>query len=255
MDKEAFKKEMCALIDKYCGDNTDTEMVSIKKETFSKITNKYLDKYFDPETHIATEEKFIELLDKKIYSKELIGYKVSIYNDTIGKPIIFTIADVNHNNENDPNGGNYDLITNECFHLTNFGESNRYADSNIREWLNSNFLEGFKESNSEFYNHLCSFIYEKDGTVYSDIVMIPSITELGFEGYDEYDGGIPYPIFKDNESRIMNILGKNKKGYYWTRSRRTTNHSSGIWCVYTDGSINSIHYGNSCHLAPLLRIS
>lgn len=253
MDKEAFKKEMCALIDKYCEDNTDTEMVNIKKETFSKITNKYLNKYFDPETHIATEENFIKLLDKKIYSKELIGYKVVVYNTLIGKLITFTIADVNHE-QNYLEGGYYDLIADGCFYLTNFGESNHYADSNIREWLNGNFLEGFRESNSEFYNHLWSFIYKEDDAVYSDIVMIPSITELGFEGYDEYDGGIPYPIFKDNESRIMNILGKNKKGHYWTRSRRTSG-SSYVWCVDTDGSMSYSNYIGSRYLAPLLRIS
>lgn len=253
MDKEALKKEICALIDKYCEDNTDTEMVSIKKETFSKITNKYLNKYFDPETHIATEEDFIKLLDNKIYSKELIGYKVVVYNTLIGKLITFTIADVNHNNENDPNGGNYDLIADKCFHLTNFGESNRYSDSNIREWLNSNFLEGFKESNSEFYNHLCSFIYEEDGTVYSDIVMIPSISELGF-GYDSDHDGIPYPIFKDKESRIMNILGKNEKGYYWTRSRDSSSYNND-WYVTTNGCMTTTYYSSNRYLVPLLRIS
>ena len=212
--------------------------------------------YFNPTTHIATEENFIKLLQAGIYTSDVIGYKVQLSNSVDYNNGLWVIADVNHDSTNTGQTNCYDLISLDCFHKTDYsGYSPKWRDTSCiaRTWLNNTFYPGFS---TEFKNHILKPKYKSQSTWYTnDKVILPSYKEVngGTSSYQDNEG-VAYPIFTDNASRKKYQTGTTSYGFWWTRSLFTYNGSY-VWYVSTNGSMNSESYGANRYLTPLLRIS
>lgn len=214
------------------------------------------DDYFDPTTHIATEENFIRFLEAggKYDDKSLVGYKVQLsqtsgyYNNGI-----WVIADVGHHADQ-PN--TYDLIPQDVFYYTAFDDGSPYQywrDSLPRTWLNSTFYSGFSEN---FKSHMNNITYDSNGSTYNDDkIILPSYTEVngGTSSYAIAEG-TAYPIFTDNNNRKKYQTGTTTYRAWWTRSRYILD-SGYVWCVGIGGSMGYDYYGTSRYLAPILRVS
>ena len=214
-----------------------------------------IDDYFDPVTHIATEENFIKFLQTGTYTEDVIGYYVTLSNSVELNGSKWIIADVNHDSSQ-PN--TYDLISVDLTSNTyTFGSSQIYRDSTVRSWLNNNFYLGFSDA---FKARMVNITYASNGSTYSDDkVTIPSFTEVNGNVPSDYSSytvveGTKYPIFNaGSSSRIKYTFGTASTYYWWTRSRNTGN-STNVWDVNTDGSMYNYYYHGSRRLAPLLRV-
>ena len=211
------------------------------------------DACFDPTTHIATEENFIQLIEHEVYDSKYIGYKVQLSNTTNYNNGLWVIADVDHDSANTGQTNCYDLISEGCFYSTVFGNSQYWRRSSTsRTYLNGTFYGGFS---SAFKAHMICPKYNSQGSWYTDdYVILPSYKEVtnGSSQYQDNEG-IAYPIFTDDASRIKYQSGTSTASSWWTRSRGT-NSSNYVWYAYTDGSINRGYYSSSCYLAPILRV-
>lgn len=209
------------------------------------------DSAFDPDTHIATEAAFIQLLQHGVYDSKYIGYKVQLGNSVDYNNGLWVIADVNHN-AGQPN--TYDLISQDCFHSGTFG-SNIWRNSTFRTWLNNTFYPGFS---TEFKNHVSNITYDSNGSTYNDDkIILPSFTEVnGITGTSATNfvvEGTAYPIFTDNNSRKKYQTGTTSYGGWWTRSRHTY-YNGYVWYVGSNGSMCYDEYGYNSYLAPLMRV-
>ena len=225
----------------------------IKRPNINKEKSVNPDDYFDPSTHIATEENFIKFLEAggKYDDKSLVGYKVQLSNSVDYNNGIWVIADIGHHADQ-PN--TYDLIPQDCFYSRSFGSGQYWRNSTVRTWLNGTFYNGFS---ADFKSHMNNIVYDSNGSTYNDDkVILPSFTEVnGTTGTGStyyVVEGVAYPIFTDNSSRIKKYNGSAQ--YWWTRSRNTGG-SNDVWRVGTDGSMLGSRYGNSRYLAPILRVS
>ena len=214
------------------------------------------DSAFDPDTHVATEASFIQLLEHGVYDSKYIGYKVQLGNSVDYNNGLWVIADVNHDSANTSQSNCYDLISEGCFHNGGFsGSSQNWRDSTSRTWLNNTFYPGFS---TEFKNHILNPKYNSQGTWYiDDKIILPSFTEVnGTTGApDTYFvvEGTAYPIFTDDASRIKYQSGTSTARSWWTRSH-CTNSIDYVWFATTAGSMNYRFYSNSYYLAPLMRV-
>ena len=218
------------------------------------------DDMFDPTTHIATEENFIQLLEHEVYDRKYIGYGVTLSNSAAYNNGVWIIADVDHDSENTGQTNCYDLINRDCVVPDSFyGQSYNYRNSYVRTWLLSTFYPGFS---SDFKARTNNIKYQYMGTWYNDDNMvIPSFIEVnGTTGttstnYRSDDGNTPYPIFTDNNSRIKKY--ENSAVYWWTRSYNTAAPRY-LWIVRYSGDLyngNSGYYGASNYVASILRVS
>jgi hypothetical protein len=209
------------------------------------------DDYFDPVTHIATEENFIKFLECGVYDSKYIGYKVQLSNTATYNNGLWVIADVNHDSANTRQRNCYDLISQDCFYSTAFGSDQNWRNSSPRTYLNGTFYNGFS---SAFKAHILNPKYKSQSTWYTDdYVILPSYKEVNGESTSYADNeGIAYPIFTDNSSRIKYRSGTSTASSWWTRSRRP---STNVWFVRSNGSMYNNYYSSSNYIAPLLRIS
>ena len=194
------------------------------------------DDYFDPVTHMATEENFIKFLQCGVYDSKYIGYKVQLGNSASYNNGLWVIADVNHDSANTGQSNCYDLISEDCFNAAGFSNStNIWRNSDTRTWLNGTFYNGISSS---FRNHLIPMKYNSAGSWYSDDnILLLSGTELNATtGVTE---GVAYPIFTDAASRVVKIYNTAQTGYYWTRTKGSLNY---VWNIDTDGLIYNQHY-------------
>lgn len=224
----------------------------IVKPWYCKAVNP--DDYFDPITHIATEENFIKFLQCGVYDSKYIGYKVQLSNSAGYNNGLWVIADVNHDSVNTGQTNCYDLISLNCFDSTIYGSSNNYwRNSNIRTKLNGNFYSGFSNN---FKSHILNIKYNSEYTWYTDDkIIMPSWTELtgGYSDTIEKEG-ILYPIFSDNNSRKKFMFGSNTYQNWWSRTR-VINYGTGyIWYVTNAGDGNFTSYSNSRYIVALLRV-
>ena len=209
------------------------------------------DSAFDPNTHVATEAAFIQLLQHGVYDSKYIGYKVQLGNSVDYNNGLWVIADVNHDSSNTGQTDCYDLISEDCFHSTSLGSQN-WRSSTPRTWLNTTFYPGFS---TEFKNHILNPKYKSISTWYTDDkIILPSYKEVngGTSPYQDNEG-VAYPIFTDNNSRKKYQTGTTTVYRYWTRSR-FTDDSAYVWHVDTNGSISYYIYNSSFCLAPLMRV-
>lgn len=246
MDKEALKKQICELIDNYI-DEASVEDVKEKKELLDASA------YFD-EQRTACEEAFLSILEEEKYNESFIGYNVTLYNSVLKRYILFTIADVNHDGNFEHKYANhdyYDLISKEAFHLTNFGENNNYRDSNIREWLNDVFVNGF---NYDIIKRLCLFEYKDYDTckIYVDKVIIPSAEELGFSP-DAHGYSVWYKLFSSKDKIRKEHITIPRSVSYWTRTSDPTDFD-GVISINDRGDTTSINYHNSAYVVPMIRL-
>lgn len=178
------------------------------------------DDFFDPITHIATEENFIKFLQAGIYTEDVIGYYVTLSNSVDLNGGKWIIADVNHDSSQ-PN--TYDLISVDLTSSTYaFGSSQIYRDSTVRTWLNNTFYPGFSDA---FKARMVNITYASNGNTYSDDkVTIPSFTEVNGNVPSDYSSyvvveGTKYPIFDAGDSsRVKYTFGTTSAYYWWTRS-------------------------------------
>ena len=211
------------------------------------------DNVFDPTTHIATEENFIQLLEHGIYDSKYIGYKVTLTNSAQYNNGTWIIADVNHDSSNTGQTNCYDLISVDCINPgISFGSSQNWRDSNMRTWLNGTFYNGLS---SDIKSRIMNIKYNSQGTWYNDDkIIIPSCTELNYSNTYAAVEGIRYPIFTDSTSRVKKQFGTTNTYYWWTRSRYTANINI-VWDVLTDGTLYSDGYYISLYVVPTLRVS
>ena len=224
----------------------------IVKPWYRKAVNP--DDYFDPVTHIATEENFIKFLQCGVYDSKYIGYKVQLSNSASYNNGLWVIADVNHDSANTGQTNCYDLISLDCFdNTTTYGSGNHWRNSNIRTKLNGNFYSGFSNN---FKSHILNIKYYSESAWYTDDkIIIPSWTELtgGYSDTVEREG-IKYPIFSDNNSRKKFGFGSNTYQTWWSRTR-VTNYGTGyIWYVMSSGDGNFTSYSHSLYIAALFRV-
>ena len=206
----------------------------IVKPWYRKAVNP--DDYFDPITHIATEENFIKFLECGVYDSKYIGYKVQLGNSVDYNNGLWVIADVNHDSANTGQTDCYDLISEDCFTAAGFSNStNVWRNSDVRTWLNGTFYNGMS---SPFRGHLILMKYNSAGSWYSDDnILLLSGTEINANtGVTE---GVAYPIFTDAASRVVKIYNTAQTGYYWTRTKGSLNY---VWNIDTDGLIYNQHY-------------
>ena len=211
------------------------------------------DDFFDPTTHIATEENFIKFLQAGIYTSDVIGYKVQLGNSVEYNNGLWVIADVDHDSTNTGQTNCYDLISQDCFYSTSFGRNQNWRDSTPRTYLNGTFYSGFS---SAFKAHILNPKYNSQGTWYTDdYVILPSYKEVnGGTSTAQDNEGVGYPIFTDNTSRVKNQSDTSTTRIWWTRSRDNRGSSS-VWTVSASGSMNYGSYSYSRYLAPLIRTS
>lgn len=213
------------------------------------------DDYFDPVTHIATEENFIKFLNARIYTADVIGYKVILsqssgyYNDGT-----WVIADVNHDSSQN---NSYDLIAESAFYARVFTDNSNnkvWRTCSLRTWLNNDFCNGFS---ANLKSHMLNIRYDSDNNSYNDDkVILPSFIEIngstGTTNVNYRNEGTQYPIFTDNDSRKKKYNTTNS-AKWWTRSINTYNNEY-IWCVVESGGLESKRYSdNSNRLAPVIR--
>ena len=247
MDKEALKKQICELIDNYI-DEASGKDVNEKKRLLDTSA------YFD-EQRTACEEAFLSILDEEKYDDAFIGYNVTLYNSVVKRYIPFTIVDVNHDGNFEHKYAEhdyYDLISKEAFHLTNFGENNNYRDSNIREWLNNVFINGF---NYDIIKRLCFFeYYDYDNcTVYGDKVIIPSAEELGLLSNIHSHNDKWYKLFSSKDKIRKEHIIIPRSVYYWTRTT-DPNELDGVISINDQGNVTSINYHDSAYVVPMIRL-
>ena len=209
------------------------------------------DDYFDPVTHIATEENFIKFLECGVYDSKYIGYKVQLGNSVDYNNGLWVIADVNHDSANTGQTNCYDLISEDCFHSTAFGSNQNWRSSTPRTWLNDTFYLGFS---AEFKNHILNPKYNSQGIWYTDDkIIIPSVIEANISEYSNLDiEGVSYPIFTDNTSRIKKEFG-GTDNWWWLRTRRT-DLSSRDWFVYASGAFGTTDSSSSGRIVCILRV-
>jgi hypothetical protein len=217
------------------------------------------DDYFDPVTHIATEENFIKFLECGVYDSKYIGYKVQLGNSTDYNNGLWVIADVNHDSANTGQTNCYDLMSSYIFSPRS-QSYNIWRSSTVRTWLNNTFYSGFS---NDFKSHIINMRYESNYSWYSDDkIILPSKVELGgITGNVTIKEGIKYPQFTTdtaqygdssrNATRIRKIFQSDSSEWWWTRSK---SDSSGLWSVYTDGQFMSYPPQHSFYLLPLFRV-
>ena len=214
-----------------------------------------LDEYFDPDTHIATEENFIRFLQAGIYTEDVIGYKVRLQNQSTEYDNgLWIIADVNHDSANTGQTDCYDLISEQCFHPTTFSDSksDNWRNSNIRSWLITQYVSMF---DGGIENHIMNLKYNSRGVWYTnDNIIIPSYKELnGTSSYQDNEG-VPYPIFADNNARIKYGFDTGDAQIWYTRSRSTAYLGDTVWRVVKAGSFDTNYVWYAMRIAPIIRV-
>ena len=206
---------------------------------------------FDPTTHIATESNFIELLENGVYDSNYIGYKVQLSNTVDYNNGLWVIADVNHDSSNVGQINYYDLISQDCFYNTTFGNDMYWRNSTPRTWLNNTFYPGFS---SDFKSRMLDIKYNSNGTWYNDDkIIIPSCTELNYTDESTLTEGVAYPIFTDGNSRIKNAYGGSSAAWQ-VRTCRTDISATRV--IFASGDVYSNRYPDLLYYrqAPILRV-
>lgn len=221
-------------------DRNTYDIVSIDK--FNKMRSGEISSdEFDIDKELEKVNPVRALTSGKI-TKDYIGRMVRLTNSEADTEE-WIIADVNHNSTE----GTVDLFpakilkTNMQFSTA----SQLYSLSDLRDWLNDKFYNGFTE---DVRNAIVDQQFLSNGEILKDKVKCPSLIELGIK-YDYLikEGSI-YPIFGDEVKYNVNksSIFKNNNGngvHYWTRSRYTGN-SNRVWIVYYSGYCGGFGYSN-----------
>jgi len=216
------------------------------------------DDYFDPVTHVATEENFIKFLQAGIYTEDVIGYKVQLSNSVGYNNGLWIIADVNHDSENTGQTNCYDLISVDCVGQ-NVTMENYYWTTNYRilNYLNGNFYNGF----SGIKSHIINIKYKSEGSWYDDSkIIIPSIIEIGgWKNGSMNIEGIPYPIFPDHDNSSSAFRCKHASNTssdlvaWWTRSIYLGD-SDYYWISNSTGYATQQYRWTSAYYPALFRV-
>lgn len=200
---------------------------------------------------VLTEAEFLEILNKGIYTRNLIGHQVTLTNSaaTSGTNPNYMIVDVNH----DSNQLNtYDLMAIDCVSANNYGHDQYYRTSNIRTWLNGTYFNGFS---ANMQSHIVNIRYNSQGTIYTDDkIIIPSMTEICGDKYNSNyytkNEGTAYPVISD---ACKKYNGTNATIWY-TRSRSLQNGSY-VWIVRENTMMDDqCHYNSNFPFSPLFRV-
>lgn len=193
------------------------------------------------------EKEVLELLTSKSLTTNDIG-KIVILNNNATDCNEWIISRINEDNT-------VDLFPKYVLNNSmKFGDTNVYKDSNIREWLNGEFLNGFSD---DVKNAMKVQSFESNDEILEDKVKCPSLNEVGLTYSSDYllPEDTVYPIFGNSLINGTNSLSAyittNGGGMeYWTRSR-DTGDSCHVWLVHSDGyrSINaSVFFIWGCRL-------
>lgn len=125
--------------------------------------------------------------------------------------------------------------------------SNSYPGSDIRFYLNNEFLRGIPEEDAETLLTTCRPCTEHgEASSTCDLVWLLSASEVGFEGNGIPHEGAPYPWYTQGDSaeqrKAVDMDGD--EAAYWLRTPYTGNGYNAR-NVYTDGSLNHNIANNS----------
>ncbi len=205
------------------------------------------DDYFDPVTHIATEENFIKFLDCGVYDSKYIGYGVTLGNSYENDGGLWKIIDVNHDSSNTLQTDCYDLMSTEVVLKINDAQIN-WASSTTRSKLNGDFYNGFS---SAFKNRIMPLVYNYRMNWQSDYLINPSNTEL--TGADSYYGreGKLYEALNNDYKRKMDDTYRTRTPY------EPQSYYQFLYVVYTNGGVGYKNITNSADRtgsAPIMRV-
>lgn len=215
------------------------------------------DDYFDPVTHVATEENFIKFLGCEVYDSKYIGYGVQLSNSVEYNDGVWIIADVDHDSANTGQSNCYDLISKDCFHGIEYSSSkyNSWRGGSIRNWLNNTFYTGFS---SAFKARMLNPKYKSYNSWYDDdYIIIPSGAEVN-GGTFTYQEGVPYPIFTGSAGQTADLSrtkyqsGTSSTGTWWLRT--ASPNMSYYFVVTGDGRLYYYQYNSYNFIAPLMRV-
>lgn len=181
--------------------------IFIQKPWYKKSGNP--DDYFDPVTHIATEENFIKFLDCGVYDSKYIGYGVTLGNSYENDGGLWKIIDVNHDSSNTLQTDCYDLMSTKVVLKISDGQIN-WNSSTTRSKLNGDFYNGFS---STFRNRIMRLVYNYRMNWQSDYLINLSYTEL--TGEESYYGreGRQYEALNTNSKRMMDDNYRTRTPY------------------------------------------
>ena len=161
--------------------------------------------------------------------------------------------------------------------------NNRYKDSNIRLWLNSNgaagswwtaqhdadtapdyaatmagFMNGFDDAFLDVIGETKIKVI-KNGKTDSgeceelvDKFYLPSKTEVGLGTDNPIEEGVLFPYFSSNLLRIKS-RGGDSAYFWWLRTQRSSS-SSTVWCVDSSGNMETEFVYNAVGVAPVCNI-
>jgi hypothetical protein len=211
------------------------------------------DDYFDPVTHIATEENFIKFLECGVYDSKYIGYKVQLSNSAAYDNGLWIIADVNHDSVNTGQTNCYDLISEKIFLSGSFGSNWNYVGSYLQSRLNSTLYNGFS---LDIKNHIMNIVYKSQSSwVNTDKVVAPSFVEVNGSSSGQSTSeieGVQYPLFTDNNSRRKMVHGASYNSGWWLRTR-ALGADNIVWQVNGSGTIDGYWYYNSGYTSAIIR--
>lgn len=211
------------------------------------------DDYFDPVTHIATEENFIKFLDCGVYDSKYIGYGVLF--DNMG---LWTIADVNHDSVHTGQTNCYDLVSSGLynFYSRKWAEDQftNYYESNIRNYINARY----SSFSNDIMPRLMKLKYNSANTWYdTDYIVVPSQKEVGGSAQSGFPSeGIRYPIFEYTDgatsTRVKSYSGNS---YWWTRTAQERSSYKWTYRVSDTGSLQTVQSNSSgCYAVGLIRV-
>lgn len=198
---------------------------------------------------VLTEAEFLEILNKGIYTYNLLGHQVALSNSqaTSGTNLNYMIVDLNH----DSNQLNtYDLMAVDTVAQRAFGNSNYWRNSGIRTWLNGTYISGFSAS---IQSHIINMRYNSNGTIYTDDkIIMPSITEITGDKYDSSytkNEGTLYPV-------VPAYIRKYTNSSYQWMTRTCDSGAVYLWGINNLGSlwVNGNSYNTSNCVVPLFRV-
>lgn len=136
----------------------------------------------------------------------------------------------------------YEMICITPIHSMEFSKSNFYMTSDVREWLNSDFI---KLLPNKVISCLSKMEVESNKDILEDYVKIPSMTELGYSDID-------YPIV--NEGSVYNLLNISlfEDKFVWTRT--SANHNNIDVLFINRFNVNCDSCFSKCLLTPIIRL-
>lgn len=206
----------------------------------------------DPTKDEFTQDEFIAACGLGLQSQMKIGAIIHLNNTLCNT---YRIIGVNHDNTT----GTIDVMPTTQVANMQFLNSQYWANSTIRTWINGEFLMYFDQNVQDLMKVMDVVT---SGSTLKDKAKLLSWKELGLTYNSTYmdssDGGTQYSVFTagTHGTKIIDRwipAGTNgNSSVYWMRSRYASS-SGNVWIVYSGGFCSGGDYSNTYGVAPVLR--